>query len=223
MRPSTMSAPKGGCDHSAGSPSVTTSVCPSSNRLRPPGRFSPSQPMTFGRPGATGCTSTWKPSRRSQASTKAATRASVASGSAGRYTLGMRTSERVSSTTSSASILRRTCDSAVTAGAGRLFERKREDDRVEPDHAMLFPGDVEVMPFHLFGVLLEGHHRADRRHVPEGIGPLVEAVAAAHHLAVADRRALRTMHAHVRRGLDHEPHEEVDAVHLELDIRHGSL
>src|SRR6266852_66170 len=82
----------------------------------------------------------------------------------------MRTSERVSSTTSSASILRRTCDSAVTAEAGRLFQREREDDRVEPDHAMLFPGDVEVVPFHLFGVLLEGHHRADRRHVPEGIG-----------------------------------------------------
>src|SRR6185295_4864469 len=167
MRPSTMSAPNGGCDHSAGSPSVTTSVCPSSSRLLPPGRFSPSQPMMLGRPGATCCTSTWKPSRRSQASTKAATRASVASGSAGRYTLGMRTSERVSSTTSSASILRRTCDSAVTAGSG-LFQREGQDDGVEPDDAMLLARDVEVVSLHLLGILLEGHHRADRRHVAEG-------------------------------------------------------
>ena len=57
---------------SAGSPSVTTSVCPSSRRLRRPGVFSPIHPMTFGRPGATGCTSTPKPSRRSHASTNAA-------------------------------------------------------------------------------------------------------------------------------------------------------
>ena len=48
--------------------------------------------MTFGRPGATSCTSTEKPSRRSQASTAPATARSLASGSPGRKTLGMRTS-----------------------------------------------------------------------------------------------------------------------------------
>src|SRR5580704_142057 len=107
--------------------------------------------MTLGRPGATAWISTWKPSRRSHASTKSATRASVASGSPGRWTLGMRTSERVSSTTSSASILRRTCDSAVTAGAWRLFQREREDDGVQANHTVLFAGDVEVVPFHFLG------------------------------------------------------------------------
>ena len=94
---------------------------------------------------------------------------------------------------------------------------------VEADDAMLFARDVEVVPFHFLGVLLEGHHRADRRHVAEGIGPLVEAVATAHHLAVTDRRPLRAVHAHVRRGLGHESDEEVDAVDLELNVGHGTL
>src|SRR4030095_16650442 len=105
----------------------------------------------------------------------------------------MRTRARVNSTTSSASILRRTCDSAVTAGAGRLFQREGQDDGVEPDHALLFPGDVEVVPFHVLGIFLERPHRANRRHVPEGVGTLVEAVATAHHLAVTDRRPLRAV------------------------------
>ena len=49
--------------------SVTTSVWPSRRRLRVPFRFSPSVPMTLGRPGATVWISTAKPSRRSHAST----------------------------------------------------------------------------------------------------------------------------------------------------------
>src|SRR5690242_20728693 len=223
MRPSTSSAPKGGRDHSAGSPSVTTSVWPSSSRLFCPGRFSPSEPITLGRPGATSWTSTSNPSRRNQLFTKAATRASVASGSPGRYTLGIRTSARVSSMTSSASIRRRTCDSALTAGRSGLFEGEGQDDRVETDDAMLLARDVEVVSLHFLGILLEGHHRADRRHVAEGVGALVEAVATAHHLTVADRRALGAMHPHVGGRLGHQPDEEIDAVDLELDVGHGTL
>jgi hypothetical protein len=69
--------------------------------------------MTLGRPGATVWISTAKPSLRSHASTRAATFASVAPGSSGRYTLGMRINSRVSSTSSSASILARIFLSAL--------------------------------------------------------------------------------------------------------------
>src|SRR5262249_19665729 len=203
----------------AASPSVTTSVWPSSRRLRRPGAFSPIHPMTFGRPGATSCTSTMNPSRRIHASTKAATLASLASGSPGGYTLGIRTRERVSSATSSASMAARSFDSAVTAEAA-LLQRERENDRVEPDHPMLFARDVEVVALDLFGILLEGDDGAQRRHLAKGIGALVEAVPPPDDFAVADRRALGTVHAHVGRRVGHESHEEVDAVHLKLDVSH---
>jgi uncharacterized protein YidB (DUF937 family) len=88
---------------------------------------------------------------------------------------------------------------------------------------MLLARDVEVVPLHLLGILLERHHRADRRHVAEGVGALVEAVATAHHLTVTDRRALGAVHAHVRGWLGHQSDEEVDAVDLELNIGHGTL
>src|SRR4030095_7517884 len=135
----------------------------------------------------------------------------------------MRTRARVNSTTSAPSLLWGTCDSAVTTRAGRLFQREGQDDGVETDHAMLFPGDVEVVPFHFLGIFLERHHRANRRHVPEGVGTLVETVATAHHLAVTDRRSLRAVHPHVGGRLGHEPNEKVDAVHLELYIGHRTL
>jgi hypothetical protein len=67
--------------------------------------------------------------------------------------------------------------------------REGQDDRVEADHAVLFPGDVEVVPLDLFGIFLEGDDGAERRHLAEGVGALVEAVPPPNHLAVADRRS----------------------------------
>ena len=99
-------------------------------------------------------------------------------------------------------------------GHGRLLVREGQDDRVQPDDAVLLARDVEVMALDLFGGFLERDDGAQLRHVPEGVGALVEAVAARHHLAVADRRALRTVHAHVRRPFRHEPNEEIDSVNL---------
>src|SRR5207249_12141958 len=59
---------------------------------------------------------------------------------------------------------------------------------------------------------------------PEGVGALVEAVAARGHLAVADRRALRAMHADVGGALCHQSHQEVDSVNLDRDGRgHGPI
>ena len=97
----------GGCRQAEGSPSVTTSVWPSKQRVGP-GTPPSSQPTTFGRPGATSCTSTENRSRRSHASTASATACSFAPGSPGRKTLGIRTSSEVRSTTSRSLISSRT-------------------------------------------------------------------------------------------------------------------
>src|SRR5712691_7726754 len=132
----------------------------------------------------------------------------------------MRTRARVSSTTSSGSIFWRSCGRTLTARAA-LLEREGQDHRVEADHAVLFAADVEVVPLDFFGVLFEGDDRAQRRHVAERVGAFVEAVAAAHHLAVADRRALRAVHADVGRGFGKESNQEIDAVNLEFDGSHG--
>ena len=51
----------------------------------------------------------------------------------------------------------------------------------------------------------------------------VESVTAAHHLAIADRRALRTVHADIRGRVGEQSHEQVDTVNLELDVCHGFL
>src|SRR5688572_20735141 len=221
MRPSTSSAANGGCFHCAGSPSVTTSVWPSSNSVGPAVR-SPSTASTLGRPGATGCTSTSKPSWRNHCSTCAATAASVAAGSPGRTTLGMRMRSRVSAISSSGST-RASADLSADTGqprVQRLLVREGQDHGVEPDHAVLLEGDVEIVPLDLLRTLLERDHRLELRHLAKGVGAFVEPVAAGHHRAVADRRALRTVHADVGRRFGHHLDEEIDAVDLDGDVRH---
>src|SRR5262245_56841531 len=196
MRPSTSSAENGGYRHAEGSPSVTTSVWPSSKRLLP-APFSPRTASTFGRPGATGCTSTSKPSLRNQRSTYSATAASVAPGSPARTTLGILMRSRVSSTSSSASTWARTSFSDTRGFfLPALLGREREDHGVEADHAVLVSGNVEVVPLDLLGALLERHHGLDIRHLAKGVGALVEAVSPRHDFTVANRRSLRAMDAH---------------------------
>src|SRR5262249_55529979 len=151
------------------------SVWPSSRRLRPC-PFSPIQPRTLGRPGATSCTSMSKPSLASQRSTCTATAASVAPGWPGRITLGMRTRSRVSSISSASSTWERTAarDGRRPSTAGGLLVGEREDDGVETDDAVLFARDVEVMALDFLGALLEGDDGLEARHVPERVGTLVE-------------------------------------------------
>jgi hypothetical protein len=88
---------------------------------------------------------------------------------------------------------------------------------------MFLSSDVEVMSLDLLGILLEGNHRAEGRHFTEGIGALVEAVATAHDLAIADGGSLRAMHADIGRRLGEQADEEIDPVNLKLDMRHGLL
>src|ERR671925_892560 len=221
MRPSTSSASNGGWLHCPGSPSVTTSVWPSSSRV-PPAVRSPRTASTFGRPGATGWTSTSKPSWRNHCSTCAATAPSVAVASPGRTTLGMRMSSRVSAISSSGST-RASAD--LSADTGRppcrgLLVRKGQDHGVEPDHAVLLEGDVEVVSLDLLRALLERDHRLQLRHLAEGVGAFVEPVTAGDDLAVADGRALGAVHADVGRRFGHHLDEEIDAVDLDGDVRH---
>src|SRR4030095_1232489 len=98
--------------------------------------------------------------------------------------------------------------------AGRLLSREGQDDGVESENPGLLAVDVEVMALDLFGGLLEGHDRLDRRHVAEGVGALVETVAAARHDTVADRGSLRAVDAHAGGRLFEELDEDVDAVDL---------
>src|SRR2546425_12381592 len=107
----------------------------------------------------------------------------------------MQTRARVSSTTSSALICPKTRSSARTGRA--LLQGEGQDDGVEADHAVLLARDVEEVSLDLFRILLEGDHALDGRHLAEGIGALVEAVAAAHDFGIADGRAFRAMHAHI--------------------------
>jgi hypothetical protein len=79
------------------------------------------------------------------------------------------------------------------------------------------------MALDLLGALLEGHDGLDARHLTEGIGALVEAIPAGHHLTVADRRTLRTVNAHIRRGLGQQSHQQIDAVDLDGDVRHAAM
>src|SRR5262249_54757447 len=104
-----------------------------------------------------------------------------------------------------------------------LLQREGEDDGVQADHAMFLAADVEIMPFHFLGILLEGHDGADGRHLAEGVGTLVESVPPPHHLAVTDRRTLRAVHPHLCWSVGEESNEQVDAVHLEVDVSHGTL
>src|ERR671918_275248 len=221
MRPSSRSPPNGGCRHSRGSPSVTTSVWPSSRSVGP-AAASPIEPSTLGRPGATSWTSTTNPSARSQRSTWAATAASVAPGSPGRTTLGMRTSSRVSAISSSASMRERT-SAARTVGARRcpgLLLGEGQDHRVQADDTVLLELEVEVVPLDLLGTLLERDDRRGVGHLPKGVGALVEPVPARHHLTVADGRALGAVHTDVGGHLGHHPHEKGDAVHLDRNAGH---
>src|SRR5690349_8635801 len=105
---------------------------------------------------------------------------------------------------------------AATEGwsGSRSLQGERQDDSVQPDDPMLLAGDVEVVALDLLGVLLERHDRPQRRHLPERVGSLVEAVAAPDDLTVADRRALRAVDADVGGRLRQQPHEEIDAVDL---------
>src|SRR5262245_21818072 len=152
----------------------------------------------------------------------AATAASVAPGSPGRTTLGMRTRSRVRPTSSSVSTrdsARVNVDTAV-ASAPALLVRERQDDGVEPDDAVLFEGDVEVVALDFLRALLEGDDGLELGHLAEGVGALVEPVATSDHFPVPDRRALRAIHADVGRRFGHHLDEKIDAVDLDGDIRH---
>src|SRR5579871_5843215 len=93
-RPSRTMPANGGTDHCAGSPSVTTSVCPS--KMSTGAATEPCQSATtLGRPGAASSTVTWRSSARSSRSTRAAAGASP--GSPGRNTLGTATRRRARS------------------------------------------------------------------------------------------------------------------------------
>src|SRR5262249_20671543 len=107
------------------------------------------------------------------------------------------------------------------AGAGHagLLVREGQDDGVEPDDAILFTGDVEVVSLYLFGRLFEGDDDLELGHLAERVGALVESVAARDHLAVADRRAFRAVHANVGGALAHQTHQEIDSVNLDRDGR----
>src|SRR5262249_46306702 len=100
----------------------------------------------------------------------------------------MRTSSRVRSISSASSI-----EASAAAGHARLLVGKGQDDGVEPENAILLTGDVKVVSLHLFGRLLEGDDDLELGHLAERVGALVESVAARDHLAVADRRAFRTV------------------------------
>ena len=138
-------------------------------------------PMMLGRPGATSCTSTEKPSRRSHASTTRATACSLAPASPGRWTLGIRTSWAVRSTTSCSGDLplrtrsmgRRDISNGPAA-AGRMERRaipgEGQDDRVEAEDPELLAVHVEVVPLDFLGRFLEGDDRLDRGHVAERVG-----------------------------------------------------
>src|SRR5262249_28474915 len=95
-----------------------------------------------------------------------------------------------------------------------LLAGESEDHRVQAQDAELLAAHVEVVALDLFGRLLEGDDRLDRRHLAERARSLVESVTAAHHDAVADGRALRAIQAHAGRRLRQELDEDVDAVDL---------
>src|SRR5512145_1569297 len=175
----------------------------------------------FGRPGATGWTSTSIPSLRSQRSTYSATAASVASGSPGRTTLGRRTRSRVSATSSASSTwasAARRREAAVNLGG--LFVRERQDHGVQANDPVLLARNVEVVALHLLRALLEGHDRLEARHLAKGVGPLVETIPAGHDLSVPDRRTLRAVDTDVRGTLGQQSNKEVDPVDLNGDGGH---
>src|SRR3990172_7047739 len=109
------------------------------------------------------------------------------------------------------------------AQRGRLLVGEGQDHRVEADHPVLLPAQVEVVSLHVLGTLFEGDHGLPRRHLAERVGAFVEPVAAAHDLAIPDRRALRAVHPDVGGELAQKLHQEVDAVDLHGDLAHGLL
>src|SRR5207245_5914991 len=96
-----------------------------------------------------------------------------------------------------------------------LLVREGQDDGIQADDAVLVAGDVEVVALHLFRALFERDDRVQRGHLAKRVRPLVEAVAARDDLAVADRRPLGTVNAHVGGSLGHQLHQEVDTVDLD--------
>src|SRR3990172_8724376 len=65
------------------------------------------------------------------------------------------------------------------AQRGRLLVGEGQDHRVEADHPVLLPAQVEVVSLHVLGALFEGDHGLQRRHLAERVGALVDPVAAA--------------------------------------------
>ena len=155
MRPSTRSAPNGGCVHSRGV-ALGDDVGVALEQQRRARSPSPIQPSTLGRPGATSWTSTSKPSLRSQRSTCAATAASVAVGIAGPHDAG--DADQVAGELDQLALRRcgrgRRRSHAAPGGRGLLL-REGQDHRVEADDAVLLERDVEVVALDLFGALLE--------------------------------------------------------------------
>src|SRR3990172_4179022 len=186
MRPSRSAASKGGEIHSRGSPSVTTSVWPSRRRLFRPGPFSPEPRLHVRRDlllvgvGIVGAVDTRD-----------------ADESAGELHHLVAIDAREDLTES---LRRRRATTRGQPEGSPLLQRERQDHGIEPDDPVLLSADVEVVSFHFLGVLLEGDDGAYRRHLAEGVGPFVEAVAATHHLAVADRRAPPALRAHPSPG-----------------------
>src|SRR3970040_587995 len=70
------------------------------------------------------------------------------------------------------------------------------------------------MPLHPFGALLEGHEGAHLRHLPEGVGPGVEAVSSRDHAAVPDWGTPWAVDRHACWWLREDLNQEIDPVHL---------
>src|SRR5579884_2376680 len=177
----------GGTDHSAGSPSVTTSVCPSTmstGAAADPGQSA----MTLGRPGAACSTVTWRSSARSSRSTRAAAAASPAPGSSGRNTLGTATTARSTPPSPAVAIARRT-GASVDIGCARA-------PCVVEEHALELGEELEALLGHLPSPDPAPFHAAKR-----DLG------------LAADRRRVDVHHP----GLDvvHEPHDRVGIARID--------
>ena len=191
----------GGCaPRGAGSPSVTTSVWPSSSSARP----LPSLAEHASDVGAPGATARGPRPRSlsfaSQRSTWAATAASVACRIAGLHHAG--DADEVAGERDQLTLVDlrdSTCATDVRASAhgGDYSLREGQDDRVETDDAVLLVRDVEVVTLDLLGALLECDHGSSRPGISrKALAPSSNPSPARDDLAVADRRALRAVHAY---------------------------
>src|SRR5574341_164821 len=99
-----------------------------------------------------------------------------------------------------------------------LWLRERDDDRIQRQDPVLIVVAVEIMAFHSLGGLFKRDDRLSRRHLPEGVGSFIEAVAGHNHLAVSDRGAPRAVQRESVRWFTENPDQQVDAIDLEGPI-----